>query len=116
MTGCRHQIGSVAAMAGRISMGASREVLSAVAGRYRSAGRADTFVAGGQSARAQAWLDRTLWCWPRTSNQRRMNTRIAVMQQLRAHVVHDAEHGRVEPAARLRRQQVEPMRRAIDHR
>ena len=33
------QIGSVALMAGTISMGARREVLSAVAERYRSAGR-----------------------------------------------------------------------------
>lgn len=37
----RHQIGSVASMAGKISMGARREVLSAVMERYRSAKRAE---------------------------------------------------------------------------
>ncbi|MCK1704102.1 DDE-type integrase/transposase/recombinase [Bradyrhizobium sp. 146] len=37
----RHQIGSVASMAGKISMGARREVVSAVMERYRSAKRAE---------------------------------------------------------------------------
>jgi hypothetical protein len=41
MTGGQHRIGSVSSMAGRISMGARREVLSAVAERYRSAKRAE---------------------------------------------------------------------------
>src|SRR6202023_1501724 len=36
-----HRIGSVSLMAGRISMGARREVVSAVAGRYRPAKRAE---------------------------------------------------------------------------
>ena len=36
-----HRIGSVSPMAGRISMGARREVVSAVAERYRLAGRAE---------------------------------------------------------------------------
>src|SRR5882672_1013971 len=36
-----HRIGSVASMAGRISMGARREVVSAVTERYRSAKRAE---------------------------------------------------------------------------
>ena len=36
--GRRHRIGSVAPMAGKISMGARREVLAAVAERYRAAG------------------------------------------------------------------------------
>jgi hypothetical protein len=39
--GQRRRIGSVALMAGTISMGARREVLSAVAERYRLAGRAE---------------------------------------------------------------------------
>jgi hypothetical protein len=37
--GWRHRIASVASMAGRISMGARREVVLAVAERYRTAGR-----------------------------------------------------------------------------
>src|SRR3979490_1990733 len=39
--GWRHRIGSVSPMAGKISMGARREVVSAVAERYRSAKRAE---------------------------------------------------------------------------
>src|SRR3984893_15478038 len=39
--GRRHRIGSVSSMAGRISMGARREVVSAVAERYRPAKRAE---------------------------------------------------------------------------
>jgi hypothetical protein len=39
MLGRRHRIGSVSSMAGRISMGARREVVSAVTERYRSAKR-----------------------------------------------------------------------------
>src|SRR5215469_14928855 len=39
--GKHHRIGSVARMAGSISMGARREVLSAVAERYWSAGRVE---------------------------------------------------------------------------
>ena len=36
-----HRIGSVSPMAGQISMGARREVVSAVAERYRLAGRTE---------------------------------------------------------------------------
>src|SRR4051794_36007557 len=39
--GAANRIGSVSPMAGRISMGARREITAAVVGRYRSAGRAD---------------------------------------------------------------------------
>jgi hypothetical protein len=39
--GRRHRIGSVSPMAGRISMGARREVVSVVMERYRSAKRAE---------------------------------------------------------------------------
>ena len=41
MAGRRHRIGSVASMAGKISMGARREVVSAVTERYQSAKRAE---------------------------------------------------------------------------